>query len=126
MTEDECRVSYRDAKDIIREAEKPYVKAMLLCFGVLVVFIIAMILSNVLNSVFPQSLGEDLQHLVDTGQLTEETARYLFDEGQKSSYFHVLTGAIVSMLMVWIPMIGFSKRAVKKALKEENERRASE
>lgn len=126
MTEDECRVSYRDAKDIIREAEKPYVKAMLLCFGVLVVFIIAMILSNVLNSVFPQSLGEDLQHLVDTGQLTEETARYLFDEGQKSSYFHVLTGAIVSMLMVWIPMIGFRERAVKKALKEENERRASE
>lgn len=126
MTEDECRVSYRDAKDIIREAEKPYVKAMLLCFGVLVVFIIAMILSNVLNSVFPQSLGEDLQHLVDTGQLTEETARYLFDEGQKSSYFHVLAGAMVSMLMIWIPMIGFRERAVKKALKEENERRASE
>ncbi len=126
MTEDECRVSYRDAKDIIREAEKPYVKAMLVCFGVLVVFIIAMILSNVLNSVFPQSLGEDLQHLVDTGQLTEETARYLFDEGQKSSYFHVLIGAMVSMFMVWIPMINFRDRAVKKALKEENERRASE
>lgn len=124
--ETECRVSYRDAKQIAKEVGKPYERALNWCMAILIVVLIALALSEIINWISPPEMSKGLMHLVDTGQITEETARYLFDESGKTAKFSAIIAVMCSFLIPFMALASLKNDAVKKALKEENERRSKE
>lgn len=124
--ETECRVSYRDAKEMMKKVERPYQRAMMWGFAILIVLMIAIVLMQVIDWIAPAELSKELMHLVDTGQITEDTAHYLFDEGRKSAQANSILSMMCSFLVPFMMLSVFKDEAVKKALKEENERRSKE
>lgn len=124
--ETECRVSYRDAKRIEKEVRKPYERAMTWGFAILIVLMIAIVLMQVIDWIAPAELSKELMHLVDTGQITEDTAHYLFDEGHKSVQVNIILSTMCSFLVPFMMLSVFKDEAVKKALKKANDEKKSE
>lgn len=124
--ETECRVSYRDAKQIEKEVGKPYERALYWGMAILFVVMIAIALTGVINWISPPEMSKGLMHLVDTGQITEETARYLSDESTRNVQCSIILATMFSFLVPFMALASLKGDAVKKALKEENERRSKE
>lgn len=124
--ETKCRVSYRDGKEIVREARKPYERATMWAFAIVVVMILASLAAITIDAFVEPSMSMHLQHLVDTGQIAEEVARYL-DEGDRvAAKAMICMSALISFVSIMFAMMTLGEEAGKKALKKANDEKGSE
>lgn len=122
--ETECRLTYKEGREINKKAQKPYLDRAVLLFGFgVAVFVTCLVMNWVISLVGAPHPSLDM--LLINGDITQGLHDYMVAEIKKSS---VLTGAIFTMIFIAgsFTMTLIGEIEGKKALEAENKKRASE
>lgn len=122
MTEDEkpeCRLTYREGKRIQREAERPYLRAVMGIF----LFALALTVLAVLLAQFPEFFGTgtpNLDALLADGEISQAVYDYLLEK-HESETMNVVASAVLGMMTSSVGFMLVGEEIARDALKKANE-----